>query len=205
MKKLILALGLSVAMASPALAQDDRAVKVEAGGGFISYGDSTSLGLIGRANVTIPIVDRAFDIGFEVEGGTSIDAANEEVGRLIPIDGVDTEVFISVEDFGIQEHLAGFAVFRVPLESGLGVTVRAGYHQSNFSGTRLIEVPANGTTDTQTFDIDFEGPAAGLGIEYFLGKSRKNGVRFDLTWHDTGDLDIDGGSTWGSLTYMRRF
>jgi len=205
MKKLILAFGLSLFMASPALAQDDSPVKVEAGGGLISYGDNSSMGAIGRARVTIPIVDRAFDIGFEVEGGTAIDTENVEVGRLIPIDGVDTEVFISVEDFGIQNHLAGFAIFRVPLESGLGVTVRAGYHQSNFSGTRLIQVPANGTTDTEIFDIDFEGPAAGLGIEYFLGKSKKNGFRFDLTWHDTGDLNIDGGSTWGSLTYMRRF
>lgn len=205
MKKLILVLGLTTILANPAFAADERSVKVEAGGGFISYGDTGSIGLMGRANIAIPIVDRAFDIGFEVEGGTSIDAENSDIGGIIPIDGVDTEVFITVEDFGIQNHMAGFAFFKVPLESGLGVIVRAGYHQSNFSGTRIIEVPANGTTDTEVFDIDFEGPAAGLGIEYFIGNSKKNGVRFDLTWHDTGDLNIDGGSTWGSLTYMRRF
>jgi len=205
MKKLILTLGLSVATASTAFADDPKSFKVEAGGGLMSYGDNSSTAVFGRANFTIPIVDRAFDVGFEVEAGTSIQAEDAAVGRLVTIDGVDQEVFLSIDDFGVQEHMAGFAIFRVPLDSGLGVTVRAGYHKANFSGSRTVEIPALETIDIENFDIDFEGPAAGLGIEYFLGKSKKNGIRFDLTWHDTGNLDIDGGSTWGSLSYMRRF
>lgn len=205
MKKLVFAMGLSLAMATSAYADDPKSFKVEAGGGFMSYGDNSSTALLGRANFTLPIVDRAFDIGIEVEAGTAIQTVNEAVGGIENIDGVDQEVFLSIDDFGVQEHMAAFAMFRVPLDSGLGVSVRAGYHKANFSGSRIVEVPALEIRDVESFDIDFEGPAAGLAIEYFIGKKQKNGFRFDLTWHDTGKLDIDGGSTWSSITYMRRF
>lgn len=205
MKKPILALTITALMALPAHADDDKSIKVELGGGLMQYGEADSTAVFGRANITLPIVDRAFDIGVEVEAGSSIQASDAAVGRLISIDGIEREVFISVNDFGVQEHMAGFFIFRVPLESGLGISVRAGYHQSNFGGERLVEVPELGTSDLQVFDIDFEGPAAGLSGEYFFGKAKKNGVRFDLTWHDTGDVDIDGGSTWAGISYMRRF
>jgi len=205
MKKLVIALGLAFGLVGSANANDPKSFKVEAGGGVMSYGDGGSAAVFGRANFTIPIVDYAFDIGLEVEGGSAIQSENSTIGQLIPIDGEDREVFLTYEDFGIQDHLAGFAMFRVPLDSGLGVSVRAGYHKASFSGSRIIEVPALETMDVESFDIDFEGPAAGLAIEYFLGKRQKNGIRFDLTWHDTGSLDIDGGSTWASLSYMRRF
>ncbi len=206
MKKLFLTLGVSAFLCTPAFAQDDdKSIKVDVGGGLMSYGERDSFAVFGRANLMLPIVDRAFDVGIEVEGGTAIDSTNLTVGRIIPIDGVERDVFISLEDFGIQEHLAGFFVFRVPLESGLGISVRAGYHQSNFSGARVLEVPGLQTVDRENFDIDFQGPAAGLSGEYFFGKKKKNGVRFDLTWNDTGELDIDGGSTWWGISYMRRF
>ncbi len=205
MKKLVIAFGLSLSLAVPAYADEPKSFKVEAGGGFMSYGDSSSTALLGRANFTVPIVDRAFDIGIEVEAGKAIQTVNEAISGIETIDGVDQEVFLSIDDFGVQDHMAAFAMFRVPLDSGLGVSVRAGYHMANFSGSRVIEVPEVQLRDVESFDIDFEGPAAGLSIEYFIGKKQKNGFRFDLTWHDTGELDIDGGSTWSAITYMRRF
>jgi len=203
MRKLAVSLILGLAISAPVYA-NDKSVKVEAGPGLITYGDSGAIGLQGRANVTIPIVDRAFDIGFEVEGSTAIDKIEEGFPQILEIDGEEREVFTFLEDFGVQEHMAGYFIFRVPLESGLGVSVRAGYHKSNYGGRRIVEIPATEFTDTETFDLDFEGPAAGLGVEYFFG-NKKNGVRFDITWHDVSDLDISGGSTWSTLSYMRRF
>ncbi len=205
MKKLFLALGATTLIANPVLAADEKSVKVEAGGGFITYGDSGSTGLMGRANISIPIVDRAFDIGIEVEGGTSIQDDEFQFAAISVIDDIPTDVLVTIENSGVQNHKSGYAFFRVPLDSGLGVTVRAGYHQSNFQRMRTVEIIEDGSSEVQNFDIDLEGPAAGLGIEYFFGNSKKNGIRFDFTWHDMDVLSDDLGGTWMSLNYMRRF
>jgi len=205
MKKIILAFSLAFSLAATSHAKDEKSVKFEAGGGFISYGESQSIGVLGRANLTIPIVDRAFDIGVEVEGSTSIDNLNEQGGFIDTIDGVPTEVFLSLEDFGVQDHVAGFFLFRVPLDSGLGISARAGYFSGNFGGSLTTEIPALETTTVDVLDLDFEGVALGLAGEYFFGSKKKNGVRLDVTWYDNGDLDIDQGSTWTSISYMRRF
>lgn len=203
MKKILFTTGIAMFFAFSAHADDDKPVKVEAGVGLTSYGDSQSIGLTGRANITIPIVDRAFDIGFEVEGGTQIDGAEEGIVRLVDIDGMTEEEFLSIEGFGVQQHLAGYFIFRVPLDSGLGISVRAGYHSSNFGGDRISEVPRLNTREVENIDVDFEGLSAGFAAEYFFDK--KNAIRFDMTWNDVGDLNIDGNRTWSTISYMRRF
>ncbi len=203
MKKLLVATGIATLFAFSAQADDDKPVKVEVGAGLTSYGDSQSIGLTGRANLTVPIVDRAFDIGIEVEGGTQIDGAEDGIIQLIEIDGNPEEVFTSIEGFGVQNHLAGYFMFRVPLDSGLGITVRAGYHSSNFGGDRIVEIPNLNQREVELIDLDFEGLTGGFAAEYFFDK--KNGIRFDLTWFETSDLNFDNTSTWSTISYMRRF
>lgn len=204
MKRTLLATCIATLFAVSANAKDEKSVKVEAGGGLVTYGNSQSIGLLGRANITIPIVDRAFDIGFEVEGSTQIDGEEDGIVQLVDIDGMDYEQFTSIESFGIQDHKAGYFIFRVPLDSGLGITVRAGYHQSNYGGDYIVAVPELNQSTTELIDIDFEGWSAGLAAEYFFDK--KNGVRFDMTWMDQSDLNFESNtSTWSTISYMRRF
>lgn len=204
MKKILLSTCIATLFAATAHAKDEKSVKVEAGAGLTTYGDSQSIGLTGRFNVTVPIVDRAFDIGLEVEGGTQIDGEEDGIVQLVDIDGTEFEQFTSIEDFGVQNHTAGYFIFRVPLDSGLGITVRAGYHKSNYGGDFIVAVPDLNQSTTELIDLDFEGWSAGLAAEYFFDK--KNGVRFDMTWMDQSDLNFEAGtSTWSSISYMRRF
>ena len=166
LKTLAIGVAATLALAAPAMAQDS---------GF-------------HVGVSADAIDfDTFGIGFR--GGYDF---TEYVGvELQGIQGVGTNVEEEITaDIGssFDTSLAAFAVVKAPVGVEWEIFGRVGVHT-----TRLDSEASFTNPDDQIFDfnysIDTSGLVFGAGAQYFLDDF--NGVRFEYTSFDLGDVGID--------------
>lgn len=211
MKKTALSIAIALLVSSPAFAQSGT---FDASVGGVTFNDQQFIGAIGRLGYTVPIFDDVFAIGVEADAGFGL-AGIESFPAEVIADEFGNQYLLAFDiDEKVKESFGGYLVARTSTTKQFGVIGRVGYHSSRYtadvfsrvvdSTLPLSEVSSELTTGTtENFDLKFKGLSAGVGIEYFF--SKKNGVRLDATFVDTGDLDNDQGGTWTSIVYVRRF
>lgn len=188
MKKILLiTAGLMTFAATPAMAQDSG---LEAHIGVSIYENNDFTGVQGRLGYMHDV--GSFMIGVEGEIGTSFTDISETVS--------DPDIGVVTVDLGLDSNAGIYGVFRSNRESQFGLIGRLGYHTTEFGST----VSGAGIRDIG-IDLTASGFAGGIGLDYAFGGDRKNVVRFDATYLDLGDFDIDDGMTVLALSYGRRF
>lgn len=188
MKKILLiAAGLIAASATPALAQNSG---LEAHVGVSMYENNDFTGVQGRLGYMHDV--GGFMIGVEGELGTAFTDISETV--------FDPDLGNVNVDLSIDSNAGVYGVVRTNRESQFGFIGRLGYHSTTFGTT----VSGNGIGNIGV-DLTANGFAGGIGMDYAFGNGLKNVVRFDATYLDLGDFDIDDGMTVLALSYGRRF
>jgi len=188
MKKILLVtIGLIAFASSPAMAQNSG---LEAHIGVSMYENNDFTGVQGRLGYMHDVGN--FMIGVEGEVGTSFTDVSETVFDPT-LGNVDV-------DLDLDSNAGIYGVFRSNRDSQFGLIGRLGYHSTKF-GTTV----SNNQIGNIGIDLTASGFAGGVGMDYAFGDDRKNVVRFDATYLDLGDFDIDDGMTVLALSYGRRF
>ena len=188
MKKILLiTAGLLAFASTPAMAQNSG---LEAHIGISMYENNDFTGVQGRLGYMHDI--GSFMIGVEGEVGTAFTDISETV--------FDPEIGNVTVDLGLDTNAGVYGVFRSNRDSQFGLIGRLGYHSTTF-GTTV----SNNQIGNVDVDLTASGFAGGIGLDYAFGGDRKNVIRFDATYLDLGDFDIDDGMTVLALSYGRRF
>ena len=163
---------------------------LEAHIGISMYENNDFTGVQGRLGYMHDL--GSFMIGVEGEVGTAFTDVSETV--------FDPDIGNVNVDLGLDSNAGIYGVFRSNRDSQFGLIGRLGYHSTTFDSTVSNNQIGN-------FDIDLtaSGFAGGVGLDYAFGGDRKNVIRFDATYLDLGDFDIDDGMTVLALSYGRRF
>lgn len=188
MRKILLTAAILItASAAPALAQDSG---LEAHVGVSMYENNDFIGVQGRLGYMHDV--GGFTIGAEGEIGTAFTEVTERF--------TDPELGNIDVDVSVDSNVGIYGVVRTNRDSSFGLIGRLGYHSTKFGGN-----VSNGAIGSISTDLSASGFAGGVGIDYAFGNDRKNVVRFDATYLDLGDLEIDDGMTVLALSYGRRF
>ena len=188
MKKILLiSAGLMAMSATPTFAQDSG---LEVHVGVSMYENNDFTGVQGRLGYMHDV--GSFMIGVEGEIGTSFTDISETVN--------DPDFGAISVDLGLDSNAGIYGVFRSNRDSQFGLIGRLGYHSTTFGST----VTGAGVNNLG-IDLTASGFAGGVGFDYAFGETRRNVVRFDATYLDLGDFDIDDGLTVLALSYGRRF
>ena len=174
MKTLIIAAAslATLAIAAPAMAQDLNPTWYGAIGGANVNVEDANLGAVqGRVGARF---GQYFGVEGELSGGVTDDSTS--------ISGIPVDV-------DLNYSVGAFAVGDLPVSPKADIFARVGYAKSEF------DISGAGFTGSGETD----GVAYGIGGQYFF--SDKDGVRLDVTRHDTddGDADVVG------LSYVRKF
>lgn len=188
MKKLfVISAALMAISATPALSQDSG---FETHVGVSIYDTNEFIG--GQARLGYMHDVGNFMIGVEGEAGTAFTDTSETVFDPV-IGNVDV-------DLGLDSNIGIYGVARTNRSSNFGLIGRVGYHSTKF-GADI----ANEGLGLLSVGLSTDGFAGGVGIDYAFGNDRRNVIRFDATYLDLGDLDIDDGLTVLALSYGHRF
>lgn len=188
MKKILLiTAGLLAFSAAPAIAQNSG---LEAHVGVSMYENNDFTGVQGR-------------LGYMHDTGSFMVGVEGEIGTAF----TDISDTVFVPDFGnvnvdlsMDSNAGIYGVFRSNRDSQFGLIGRLGYHSTTFGST-----VNGGELNNLGVDLTANGFAGGIGFDYAFGNGLKNVVRFDATYLDLGDFDIDDGMTVLALSYGRRF
>ncbi len=186
-KTLLFAAGLVALATTPAMAQNSG---LEGHVGVSMYENNDFTGIQGRLGYMHDV--GSFMLGVEGEVGTAFTDISETV--------FDPDLGNVDVDLGLDSNAGIYGVFRSNRNSQFGLIGRLGYHSTQFGST----VSAEGIGNIG-IDLTASGFAGGVGFDYAFGGDRKNVVRFDATYLDLGDFDIDDGMTVLALSYGRRF
>ncbi|WGM38551.1 porin family protein [Caulobacter sp. NIBR1757] len=174
MKSLMIAAAsvAALAIAAPAMAQDMTPTGYGSIGGATINAEGADLGAVqGRVGARF---GQYFGVEGELAGGVSDDSTN--------IGGVRANVDLNYE-------VGAFAVGYLPVSPKVDLFARVGYAKSDFD----ISVPGASASG------DVDGVAYGIGGQYFFND--KDGIRLDVTRHDTDNGDADSVG----LSYVRKF
>lgn len=186
-KLLLLTAGFMAFSAAPAMAQNSG---LEGHVGVSMYENNDFTGVQGRLGYMHDV--GSFMIGVEGELGTAFTDVSETV--------FDPDFGQVDVDLGIDSNAGIYGVFRSNRDSQFGLIGRLGYHSTTFGST-----VTNSNIGSVGIDLTASGFAGGIGFDYAFGNGLKNVVRFDATYLDLGDFDIDDGMTVLALSYGRRF
>ena len=133
----------------------------------------------------------ASGFGAEVEG--SLGVSDEDVVVLVdvidPVTGVATPTSVDVS-VGVDNQIAGFARYALPVGARTNLLARAGYHRTEFD----LDMGAFGSES-----VTEDGFAYGAGVEF--GVSPRSALRLDYTRYDTDNGALDSAS----VGYQVRF
>ena len=133
----------------------------------------------------------ASGFGAEVEG--SVGVSDEDMVVLVdvidPVTGIATPTNVDVS-IGVENQVAGFARYALPLGAKTNLLARAGYHRTEFE----MDMGAFGEED-----VTEDGFAYGAGVEFAV--SPRGALRLDYTRYDTDNGTLDSAS----VGYQVRF
>ncbi|HYE47787.1 MAG TPA: porin family protein [Caulobacter sp.] len=162
----------TLAMAAPAMAQDaGTTVYGNIGYGHVSAEDVDVGAIQGR-------VGARFGQYFGVEGEASAG-----------INGDDFNVGATNVEVDLNYQIGAYAVGYLPVAPNADLFARVGYSKSEFD----VSSPLGGASG------DVDGVAYGIGGQYFF--TDKDGIRLDVTRHDSDDGEAD---VFG-ISYVRKF
>ncbi|MBC6403169.1 MAG: porin family protein [Hyphomonadaceae bacterium] len=156
-------------------------------GGAIMYDiDSSNFGAQVRGGYN-------FHPNFALEGEASLGLVDEDGDFTNASDGVDW-------------HIGGFAVAKVPVSGNSSVFVRGGYFYGEYS--------IDDDRDRYKVDFDLDGFAYGAGVE--IGINDRNSIRLEYTAYDfrgepegdagdEGSVSISGGLPSLAASWVYRF
>ena len=176
--KTILAAAAIAGFATSATAQDTGAYGT-LGGDYVNVEGFDTITVTGRLGYN-------FTENFAVEGQAAFGIIDDSFDEVV--EGVAVEA-----NAGVNNSFAGFFKAGLPLDGGLEVFARVGYHFTEFGAS----AEAEGLTVSDSDSTD--GIAVGAGGQYFFDNA--NGVRLEYTLFDGegGNADVI------SLSYVRKF
>lgn len=191
MKKIVLALAVSTALATPAMAQDSTA----------NVGSFWVSGLAGIDSVR----GEADGEGGSEEGVVFGISAGYDVDSATAFGGVEVEATESTVSVGEEDIFDDGDEFSISVARDLYVGLRAGarvgngkvYVKGGYTNLQLNANYDDGSTD-ETVGDDMDGYRVGVGGEFGLGTNLA--VRIEYRYSDYGELEFEDEATGASFS-----
>lgn len=190
----VLAAGTAIAIATPALAQDEGSTftgpRVEAIVGYdqIKAGSSVDDDVNADNDESIDGLMYGVGIGYDFDLG----------GAVVGIEGelTDSDAKTTFEDGDFEGFGFGSVKTNRDLYLGARVGAKVGpnmllYAKGGYSNAKLDVLANDGTTEL-TQDIDLDGWRVGAGVEYALNQNAFVKLEYRYTKYGEAEIDFDG-------------
>ncbi|MEN7535994.1 outer membrane protein [Aurantiacibacter flavus] len=184
----------SIALATPAMAQDNEAFTGPRIEGIVGYdstrpGSSTDIDNVDDVDQSIDDVAYGVGIGYDFAMGGAVLGVEGEWLESEASTDYDTTNF---DDFGVANIEAGRDLY-VGVRAGVLATPRTlVYAKGGYTNARMNVLASDNTTDVGT-DVDLDGWRVGAGVEQVFGENFYGKLEYRYSNYEEGEFEAPSG------------